>query len=258
MYSSCKHECCKVSMLFFQICDVGDLTILALGEPGPTVLVISWFFFPLASFHDVGNWKNWRFPFFNVILNKNRPRIGRNRKSFGTTKILKQTFFRFVMYVGWPSSTRGVSQTWWGVKEGSEKSWDTPFFFLGKLGKFAPEKNLVWYNINSLANFLTVGGWVTGTKGFFTRGLGQIWPEVKERCKKKLGFSLYKLGASWNLFVLIWQFHNFFLSWCGELGVGPLFFPKKDPLYHALSTLLIFSHQIAKIGDKNSNTGVQW
>ncbi len=136
-------------------------------------------------------------------------------------------FFRFVIYVGWPSATRGVSQTWWRVKEGSEKSWDTPFFSSASWENLPPKTKRVWYNINYLANFLTVGGWVTGTKVFFTRGLGQIWQEVKERWKQKLGFSLYKLGASWNLFVLIWQFHNFFSHDVGSWDLGRCFFQKR-------------------------------
>jgi hypothetical protein len=67
-----------------------------------------------------------------------------------------------------------------------------PFFFLSKLGKFAPKKKhmfdttLILWRIFSL-----FGRWVTGTKGFSTTGLGQ---EVKEPRKKKLAFSLYKLG----------------------------------------------------------------
>jgi len=141
VYNSCKHECCKVSILFFQISDVGDLTILALGEPAPTILVIKWFFFLWWVFMTSVIEKIGDFRFFLIVnLNKNRPKIARNRQNFGITNFLKQTFFRFVTYVGLPSSTRGVSQTWWGVKEGSEKSWDTRFFFLGKLGKFAPQK----------------------------------------------------------------------------------------------------------------------
>jgi hypothetical protein len=45
----------KFQCFFFQISQVGDLTILALGEPAPTTLVISLVLFSLASFHDVGN-----------------------------------------------------------------------------------------------------------------------------------------------------------------------------------------------------------
>jgi hypothetical protein len=68
---------------------------------------------------------------------------------------------------------------------------------------------------------------VTGTKGFSTRGLGQIWQEMKERWKKKLVFSLCKLGASWSLFVLIWQFHNFFSHDVGSCDLGRCFFQKR-------------------------------
>jgi hypothetical protein len=42
------------------------------------------------------------------------------------------------------------------------------------------------------------------------------------------------------------------------VGTWAVVFSKRDPLYDALSTLLIFSHQIAKIGDKNSNTVNKW
>jgi hypothetical protein len=41
------------------------------------------------------------------------------------------------------------------------------------------------------------------------------------------------------------------------VGTWAVVFSKKDPLQDALSTLLTFSHQIAKIGDKNSNGEVQ-
>jgi hypothetical protein len=54
-----------------------------------------------------------------------------------------------------------------------------PFFSSASWENFPPKKNI--FDTTLMANFLTVGGWVTGTKGFFTRGLGQSWQEAMEK-----------------------------------------------------------------------------